>query len=644
MDIAEVRKKFPQYADMSDGELASALHKKFYADMPAEEFASKIGLTPPKAEPPKAPGRSFGDEAARQGGLTARYALEGPLQLFNSVIGDPVNTAINYGIRGVNKLGANVPELDMPSQVTQRNYDRAFPQPETPTEHVVGAVSKGLSGGGITTAAALRAAPALQSLPMIRSIAGAPVVDLASAGVGGGASEAAKQGGLGPAWQLAAGAVAPMGVSGVAGAARSAAAVPRELVRPLTKGGAEQIAADTIGKMTQNKDRAISNLSRYNTLVARGEQVGAPGFSPTGAAVAGDYGLAGGQQLIARGDANPRFAERAANNNEALATDLGRLNATEKAVEMYKAKRDNITAPMRQQVFAGAKGDVDYGRVDGLIVALRNSPAGGKQETARALDTLRGWVRDRAKQGRTSAEDAYALHQDINDLIKGRVNDEKGAIRLSAGMATAVKKELADVIEDSAPGFKKYLEKYSRLSRPIERLEVITEKLGDQNLTKVTNALPQVTDNGATFSVSQDKLRRQIDAINTETTLAPRQRDVLERVLGNLNAESFASRGGKQPGSDTYQNLASANFMNRILGETIGSSGLGKMAAGPLNLAFRPLEARINDKIVEAFQDPKKLEELLRKARTSRGLLSLSGIQDFAAPRLSGGLLGSLAQ
>jgi hypothetical protein len=84
--------------------------------------------------------------------------------------------------------------------------------------------------------------------------------------------------------------------------------------------------------------------------------------------------------------------------------------------------------------------------------------------------------------------------------------------------------------------------------------------------------------------------------------------------------------------------------MNRILGETIGSSGLGKMAAGPLNLAFRPLEARINDKIVEAFQDPKKLEELLRKARTSRGLLSLSGIQDFAAPRLSGGLLGSLAQ
>jgi acyl CoA:acetate/3-ketoacid CoA transferase len=91
--------------------------------------------------------------------------------------------------------------------------------------------------------------------------------------------------------------------------------------------------------------------------------------------------------------------------------------------------------------------------------------------------------------------------------------------------------------------------------------------------------------------------------------------------------------------------LASANFISRILGETAAQSGAGKMAAGPLNMAFRPLEARINDQIVEAFEDPKKLEALLRKARTSRkGLLSLTGTQDFAVPRLSGGLLGSFSQ
>lgn len=42
--IAEVRQKYPQYADMSDDQLGQALHKKYYSDMPFTDFASKIGL------------------------------------------------------------------------------------------------------------------------------------------------------------------------------------------------------------------------------------------------------------------------------------------------------------------------------------------------------------------------------------------------------------------------------------------------------------------------------------------------------------------------------------------------------------------------------------------------------------------------
>lgn len=42
--IAEVRQKYPEYGDMSDTDLAGALHRKFYSDMPVEEFNQKIGL------------------------------------------------------------------------------------------------------------------------------------------------------------------------------------------------------------------------------------------------------------------------------------------------------------------------------------------------------------------------------------------------------------------------------------------------------------------------------------------------------------------------------------------------------------------------------------------------------------------------
>lgn len=54
LTMADVRSKFPQYSDMSDDQLASALHSKFYADMPQDQFYSKIGYAP-KAAAPTAP-------------------------------------------------------------------------------------------------------------------------------------------------------------------------------------------------------------------------------------------------------------------------------------------------------------------------------------------------------------------------------------------------------------------------------------------------------------------------------------------------------------------------------------------------------------------------------------------------------------
>jgi hypothetical protein len=42
--LQEIRQKYPQYADLSDEQLAQGLHKKHYSDMPYEEFAQRVGL------------------------------------------------------------------------------------------------------------------------------------------------------------------------------------------------------------------------------------------------------------------------------------------------------------------------------------------------------------------------------------------------------------------------------------------------------------------------------------------------------------------------------------------------------------------------------------------------------------------------
>lgn len=43
-NIADIRKQYPQYNDLSDQQLADSLHQKFYSDMPKDEFSRKIGL------------------------------------------------------------------------------------------------------------------------------------------------------------------------------------------------------------------------------------------------------------------------------------------------------------------------------------------------------------------------------------------------------------------------------------------------------------------------------------------------------------------------------------------------------------------------------------------------------------------------
>lgn len=73
--IDEIRQQYPDYSDLSDGQLATALHGKYYADMPRADFDTKIGLKP---APQSAP-NSFGENIeAAAGGFVRDIPIVGP--------------------------------------------------------------------------------------------------------------------------------------------------------------------------------------------------------------------------------------------------------------------------------------------------------------------------------------------------------------------------------------------------------------------------------------------------------------------------------------------------------------------------------------------------------------------------------------
>ena len=60
--IQEIRKQYPQYDDLSDADLAKALHGRFYSDMPFDEFSKRIGVQA-ESSPQQTPVAGTGDFA-----------------------------------------------------------------------------------------------------------------------------------------------------------------------------------------------------------------------------------------------------------------------------------------------------------------------------------------------------------------------------------------------------------------------------------------------------------------------------------------------------------------------------------------------------------------------------------------------------
>ena len=53
MDINTIREKYPQYSDLSDEALVNGLHKKYYSDIPVNDFYNKVGFKSEEAKPPE---------------------------------------------------------------------------------------------------------------------------------------------------------------------------------------------------------------------------------------------------------------------------------------------------------------------------------------------------------------------------------------------------------------------------------------------------------------------------------------------------------------------------------------------------------------------------------------------------------------
>lgn len=579
-------------------------------------------------------------QIGRQLGLTGRAAVTGTLGL--------PTMASDALISLINKIGGQ--NIQLPSQAQQQLLTQAgLPEPATPQERVVSDIAgagfgvlggyglgRALPGTLVTppspTQAIERFAPSAAGGQAAKELlTQSPAFQIGSGAAAATAAGLGREEGAGPIEQIAlgmgAGVLAPSVGSAATLAAQRAATGGRELVRPFTEAGREVIVGNVLRQLAREPETAIQRMESY--------QPGVPGYQPTTAQASRDIGLAGAVPAVRALDETGRFPAQQIQANQARMAVLDRLAKDAETLQGAIAKRDEVTAPLREQAFAKSTvtpemfGSVISLNVGKTIDDILASPAGKRGTVEKAME----FARSRVARA-TTPQELYEVRKDLRDAAQGLLDREGSAYGLAKGQLEQVIRSVDDAIDSAAPGYKDYLQKYAAASRGIERLEAAQQFRG-----KVLGTVPIVTEPSSVgeYMISQPKFVNAIRAAEKETDLSKTQLAVVKRVAQDLD-EGSITRLTAEPGSNTFKNISIANFIGQSMGKQMFGEVPAVMQKGAMsfNWLYSGPDEMIRAVLVDAMLDPKLAARMMRRA-TNAELIPISQELQRRALRLGYG-------
>lgn len=558
--------------------------KSPYAGMTKREVIDAV-MTPPKM-----PSMETGNasDLLRQLGLFARAGITGAASL-PTLLSEP--------------LAAITGQPSQAGQLQKLLTQLGLPEPRTGQERIVQDITS--AGAGVAAPASI--AGRLPSA--VRDFLTKDLGTQAAAATGGAlASGAARESDASPIMQVIGSLGGAMAGGGATGVAPAVARGAKEVVRPFTQAGREVVTGNVLRSLATNAEQAIEAGSKYTPSI--------PGYTPTTAQATRDIGLISAETPIRALDTTGKFGKQIGEANQARLAILDKLAKDESALNAAKAKRDEVTSPMREQAFANVTVSPETFQsgvnltVNKTIDDILASPAGKRGTVISVMEDARA---DIARA--TTPQELYEIRKDLRAAAQGLL-DKSGSKGPNSGAYKAAKNELEqvirsvdDAIDAAAPGYKNYLDKYSKSSRGIERMEAAQEFRG-----KVLSTTPDPSSVGD-FLISQPSFTRAIRAAEKETNLSTAQVAALKKVAADLDSGVLA-RGVKVPGSDTFKNMSTANIIGGIIGKQMYGEmppAFSKMMA-PMNWLYNGTDDAIRELIVDAMLDPKLASRLMAKA------------------------------
>lgn len=545
MNMQEVRAKYPQYSDMSDGQLADALHAKYYSDMPKEKFYSSVGFKAEETKP----------DYLRQVGLAGGSMFKGAMAL-PDLVANAGRGAINVGSSLLEKI-PGVPKQNRLG--TQSANDLLLAagaaQPANPTERVTDDIITGGIGATASPASGMGA--------------------LLAGGLGGGAAGLTREGGGGAGAQITAGLLAGLSPSALASLAKLP--IFRDVIVVAGAGFGNKSAVKTLAEENANRvsgaDKDFIKAAEFNKTNFLGDGVPVTTaqaiaqrnqMTPdvrAGATVKLQQDLSGGQGAT---DILPSVAKRQFTAMETPLQGLagGADRATQNASQDLAKQFRSDNAGKQYEALAATRV-----RINNTLATLMESPAGstatrlakdiadndaaarlaaGKPAIPFALTNQDGKVTGFTAQGLQYVKSA------LDDMATNKtLQGSLGISGTGTNKVSDVRGGLIDFMNLKIPGWQKAREAYSAQSEPLNQLQV-----GQALLDKFRNEKGSPT--AQTFLNARG---RGEDALLKRSTGAGRE--------VNFDAQGEAALSGVQ------NHLLRDEAVKRIGGEVKGVNGSG---------------------------------------------------------------------
>jgi len=632
--LQDFRSKNPQYNDMSDVDLADALHSKYYSDIPKDKFYEQMGVSTPKPESASsifgnlgtafsqgltlgtedemraaataATGGSYSDEMARLSKERTEFSNKHP-----------------WLSGGATTAGAVVPMLAS-----------LFVAPET--------------GGASTFAAGARTAALLREIAAAKT---APEIlakgALAGAATGAASAEPGERE-TGAAWGAALGAGLPGALMGAGRAARS------PFVQSLVQGGtelfqperkAQRLMTEALGSDAGKVAEALRQYRAPQGL----EQV------PTTAAQASGNLDLGGLELASRTGAAPQWGQFEQARNRALYEALQQGTPKADFLEGLARARDLATQGTRTEalvaaqkaggqaqnvrIISGPQGSQAVPSYAGTVLDTLGDIRNGESGKTPQVQTLISYVHNQLTDPNVpvTAEQLYGIRKFLDSKVRGRINPADDQISASAKAARLETLKVIGSIDDALDNvsngkFSQYLRDYQAASKPVDSARAERNILESFDNSREIGGVPEVT---------AHKLNRAIENFGTDIygpTLSPstgqRLAEMLQFLRQGEDVIGSLKKGGTMGGgSQTGMSVAAA--------QKLGKGVLNTATGGFGDAIFKSIEAgqdsKLKDEMRRLLQDPNSAataitDQLKRNARPTADQI---GAIRTAYPRLS---------